>query len=161
MVAASDSLAVPGDFATTCTIPENILTVGSAIEFAAAGTITGGAYNTYWSFPVKLGAAAVLPMAPVGYNVPGSNTFLWEVRGTIVVTSIGANGTVFGTAQMDQGNGTSFGAPQGQFFAMQTPGTGVTLDTTVNQAFTIDFAPSANPSSQTASLKMLWVRVLQ
>ena len=157
----TDSVTANASFATTCTIAANTLTVGSSIDFLAAGTITGGHGGTYWGFPVKLGNSTVIPANAVGYEFPNTNTYFWEVRGTVVITAAGTNGRAFGTAYMNQGNNAAYGTGQaGAFFNIQSPPGGITIDTTSNQAFAIVFNPN-NLNELTANMTLLRVWVSQ
>ncbi len=148
----SDTVTASGStFATTCTIPANTLTVGSVIEFSAAGQLTGST-GSYASWGLKIGSATVVP-APTGAWITGG-PINWSIVGSIVVSAIGPSGKVFGVAHMDAGSSTSNTA--GPFFSTQSA-SAVTINTTVDQNLAITYNGSSG--SNTESLKMLWVRV--
>lgn len=154
------STSSAASFATTCTIPANALVTGSSIDFVASGTITGGnGSNTYWSFPVKFGTSTILFSAPLGYSNPASNTYVWEIRGTIVVTAAGTSGKLFGTGYINIGNNTSAGTSSSGFFSAQSATGGVGIDTTSGQTFNVAFNPNVVNTNWTAKLTLLRVKV--
>lgn len=135
-VQAGDTVTTSANdlFASHYTIPANSLQVGDVVELEAWGLLTCAVGDTFVA-QMMVGSNYIGNLGKIYQNNAMTNS-PWRLRGRFIVTSTGASGTIEGTAEYRQNNGSSYNAPNqlNNFEATQPVASTYTLDTTVAQA---------------------------
>ena len=147
-IQAGDTLAANGSFATTCTIPANALSVGTAIEIWSAGTLaTGSAGANYFRAGVKFGSTVVVPYS--GPWITNSQSVGWSLVGKIICVATGTTGAV---------EAQGFTQYSGSTDSTHQTST-VTIDTTVAQTLTMFLQDNITASGDSMTMRQLIVKL--
>jgi hypothetical protein len=128
----------------TLTLPANFFVPNRGLQFHFWGTFTTGGTLATVPMVFKLGATMILRTYQSGFGT-NCTSQAWECQGTIYCKSTGTSGTFNGA-----GRRTSYlnaSSESTGTLGTLTPGTDVTLDTTVPQTIDFAFWTSATPTS--------------
>lgn len=146
--AAFGTTAAETSSGNTFSFPANSLFVGQVIQLKARGVFTTAATPGTDIIRIKFGAT-VLALTATYTNVASMTNVAWEIDAEIVVTAIGASGTVECAGEVTLTSLATNLASVVLPLRPATPTAGVTVDTTASQALTISVQPSVATQSWT------------
>ena len=145
----------PTAFATTCSIPPNILQVGTVIELWAAGTVTSGTSSTFsFDMGAKLDGATNLffTQEERQFMGLGQTNKGWILQGRIVCTATGSTGSVEADG-IGSGGSSAYPDPL-------TNSASILYDTTASHTINIYESDNTVPAGASFTMRQLIVKIL-
>lgn len=151
------STAAETAFTSSYTVGANTLSVGSVIRIKLFGVYSTALVAPTLAIKVKVGGTLVLTTGTISTLVGSDTNVGWTLEGALVVTAIGASGTLEcqGLAELDTA------ATTGLLVNMTNTAAVGSIDTTVGEAITVTATWGTSSASNTITLRQMLVNTEQ